>query len=265
MARLLYASELQGPPDWSFVAHRHDGWEVMVVLTGTYRSTTHQATFVARAGELVMHPPGMEHCDQGGPDRLRMFVIGLGADIAGGSRATPDLCGRVATLSSWLVQDHQRRNQSPGVNSLSAALVDELGRVADSSEASQIADSARAFLRAHLHEDIGLADVADHVGLSRSQLARTYRRSTGNTPIADLRRLRLERARELIASTRRPLASIAREVGLFDEFHLSRSFREAFGVTTSELRARIAGHADSTSAPQRVASPKKSPRPSGAT
>lgn len=68
--------------------------------------------------------------------------------------------------------------------------------------------------------------------------ARVFRRYYGMTPGEYVRRLRLEWALERIQRTAVPLASIALECGFADQSHLTRAFRQRFGLASSRFRRK---------------------------
>ena len=81
-----------------------------------------------------------------------------------------------------------------------------------------------------------LATVADAVGVHPAHLARTFRRRLGVTPGEYLRRLRLERAIALLASSDEPIADVAVGAGFYDQSHLTNALRNVTGLTPAELR-----------------------------
>lgn len=94
-----------------------------------------------------------------------------------------------------------------------------------------------ALMRARLDEDLGLDALAAAVGLTPWHFARAFRAATGETPLARLRRLRVERAAELIRAHTAPLAEIALACGFADQTHMTRAFRTVLGTTPGQLRA----------------------------
>ncbi len=90
-------------------------------------------------------------------------------------------------------------------------------------------DAVDGFLRRHLGERLGLADVARAVHVSPSTLSHRYRRETGQTPMQRLRQLRLDLAKALLHKGY-ALEHIAEVTGHCDAFHLSRVFKQAEGV-----------------------------------
>jgi len=101
-------------------------------------------------------------------------------------------------------------------------------------DASRI-ESARAFMRRHRHENLTIARIAAHAGISPAHFARSFKAATGIAPHDYLLNLRIERARELLA-TDMPIARIALEVGFSDQSHLNRVFTPIVACTPGEYR-----------------------------
>jgi len=93
-------------------------------------------------------------------------------------------------------------------------------------------------LRARLTEPWTLDALAAEVHLSRSQLVRSFDATTGLSPMAYLRQMRVERMARLLASTDLSVAEAARSVGWRNQFHASQCFHAAYGVSPTEYRRR---------------------------
>lgn len=94
-----------------------------------------------------------------------------------------------------------------------------------------------AVMRERLEEDLGLDALAAVVGLTPWHFARAFRAATGETPLARIRRLRVERAAELTHERSMSLAEIALACGFADQMHMTRAFRTVLGVTPGRLRS----------------------------
>ena len=88
-----------------------------------------------------------------------------------------------------------------------------------------------AHIDAHLEGDITVDDLAGMVRLSVSHFGRAFKQSFGHSPHAHIIAERLKRARGLMLETSDSLAQIALAVGLADQSHLSRLFRQHLGET----------------------------------
>ena len=93
-------------------------------------------------------------------------------------------------------------------------------------------------LRHRLTEPWSLDSLAAEVHLSRSQLVRAFDATVGTSPMAYLRRMRVERMARLLASTDLSVAEAARSVGWRNQFHASQCFHAHYGVSPTEYRHR---------------------------
>ncbi|GHC40499.1 AraC family transcriptional regulator [Streptomyces flavofungini] len=83
-----------------------------------------------------------------------------------------------------------------------------------------------------------LTELATELGLSRYQLLRAFRTTTGMPPYAWLAQYRVGRARGLLERGLRP-AAVAGLVGFADQAHLTRWFRRVVGVTPAAYRDSV--------------------------
>jgi len=96
---------------------------------------------------------------------------------------------------------------------------------------------AESWARQHLETGFPVEDLAAAAGLAPRTFARRVERATGLSPIRFLRRLRVERAVELLETTKLPLEEIARRVGYAEPTTLRRALRQEAGRGARELRA----------------------------
>jgi transcriptional regulator GlxA family with amidase domain len=96
---------------------------------------------------------------------------------------------------------------------------------------------AEAWARGRLTDGVGVAELGAAAGLEPRTFARRVRRATGLTPVAFLQRLRVERATDLLETTRLPFEEIAYRVGYSEPSTLRRLLRQQKGVTPREVRA----------------------------
>src|SRR5208282_970985 len=86
-----------------------------------------------------------------------------------------------------------------------------------------------ALLRVHLVDPLSLAEIGRKVGCSPFHLSRTFSAETGTTIPQYLRRLRMERAAELLQSGKCNVTEAALEVGYSSLSHFSQSFCQEMG------------------------------------
>lgn len=81
--------------------------------------------------------------------------------------------------------------------------------------------------------------VADQLGTNVKRLSRAFQAHLGTSPGGTYRQIRLERALWLVEHSARSMSEIAYECGFADASHFSRTFRSAFGVRPSDIRAKL--------------------------
>ncbi len=106
-----------------------------------------------------------------------------------------------------------------------------------------VAQRARDYLHSHLHQDIGLDDLAQVTGVDRFRLSRAFKAAFGLAPHAYLIQLRLTRARHLLARGEAPV-SVAAALGFADQSHLGRWFQRAYRMTPADYRRRCSNVPD---------------------
>jgi AraC family transcriptional regulator len=122
-------------------------------------------------------------------------------------------------------------------DSLSLALLVGLGRLGQSQTqttrrgglAHWKRQRATDYIEANLTAGVDLAALASLTRLSASHFVRAFKESLGVTPHQWLRNARIERAKQLIATMRTPLAQVALQTGFSDQAHLTRIFRQVTG------------------------------------
>jgi AraC-like DNA-binding protein len=98
---------------------------------------------------------------------------------------------------------------------------------------------AREILLAKLDTKVALSELESVTGLSRWDLARQFRKAYGINPYRFHLLRRLDRARELLRQGS-DLVDVAQALGFADQAHLSRHFRQAYGLPPGQWRGLVA-------------------------
>lgn len=91
-------------------------------------------------------------------------------------------------------------------------------------------------MESNVERTIPIQKVAASVGLSRRQLERLFMEQANSSPAIIYRRIRLERAKQMVLQTNAPLIEIAMDVGFENASHFARAFRKVFGQSPAKLR-----------------------------
>jgi AraC-like DNA-binding protein len=96
--------------------------------------------------------------------------------------------------------------------------------------------AAMAFFRAHLGDNIGVAQAARHCGVSRESLTRTFTARCGESPARWLRRQRLLVAEHLLQHDGATVAGIASQCGFASASHFIKMFHAHAGRSPGSYR-----------------------------
>ncbi len=94
------------------------------------------------------------------------------------------------------------------------------------------------FMRAHASEPIRVQDIPRHVPISRRVLEQQCKRLLGRSPAAELRRLRIERAKQMLMERPDTISQIATRCGFNHTEVLIRTFKAHVGMTPTQYRRR---------------------------
>jgi LacI family transcriptional regulator len=92
------------------------------------------------------------------------------------------------------------------------------------------------FIRDNIHRPIRGADLAACAGLSRRMLERRFRTAFGLAPLQEVRRFRVDRARQLLAETHLPMPLIAERCGFATPQLFANVFRRQTGQSPTRYR-----------------------------
>jgi len=95
---------------------------------------------------------------------------------------------------------------------------------------------ALQFIRMNLHRPIGVGDVVEATALSRRLLEQRFQKALGRSPAAEIRRVRIERAKQLLSDTRMSVAQVALASGFNFVEAMNVVFRREVGVTPTQYR-----------------------------
>jgi AraC-like DNA-binding protein/ligand-binding sensor protein len=92
------------------------------------------------------------------------------------------------------------------------------------------------YMGEHLGDDISRDDIARRACLSPAHFSRVVKQTFGHSFTDLLARMRVDRARELLHLTEKPLAEISAECGFADQSYFTKVFQKHTGQTPREFR-----------------------------
>jgi AraC-like DNA-binding protein len=247
--------------------HWHDSYLVGVTEQGVQQFHCRRQRHASTPGQVFTLEPGEIHdgdapCAAGftykmlylDPQWLSRELSGLFEQAPDGhllsfayTLATePRLAGAVTFAFAALHHKELRIVRQSALDALLVQLTDQVHwrRVMNPDpRLPQVALRARDYLHAHVHQDVGMDELAAACGVDRFRLTRAFKAAFGLPPHAYLVQLRLARARRMLAAGAWP-AQVANDLGFADQSHLGRWFMRAYGLSPAAYRSRCSNLPD---------------------
>lgn len=103
-------------------------------------------------------------------------------------------------------------------------------------------EAAKKYIMEHLGDSVSLEDVARKVGFNTTYFSQMFKRETGESFAAYRKRLRMEKAKELLEKGDMRIVDISVEIGYGDLPHFTKTFKQYTGYTPSEYRMKMGVH-----------------------
>jgi AraC-like DNA-binding protein/mannose-6-phosphate isomerase-like protein (cupin superfamily) len=257
---VAYVTEAQVIPTAPHRRHQHDEFQVIAMLAGAFAATIEADRFELRPGQVLVSQPNVWHelhalaaaADEPAhildirliaDDRQPMIHLLRQMDPPRAVMVGVEVLGQVAEALREAVAAKGLTRASR----LMAALWRLWTHVAVPVERELVQTygvpdrrlrRAEMFIRDHMADSIGVEHVAAAAGLSRNRLTALYRQHMQTTPADRLRRLRVERAQELLDSTTLSIKEVSRVCGFACPNHFSRVFSQIVGQAPGRARRK---------------------------
>ena len=103
---------------------------------------------------------------------------------------------------------------------------------------NEIVTQALEYITNNIGRSFNISNLLKVTGVSRPTLVAHFKNSLRRTPIMEVRRQRVERAKYLLAETNKTGKEIAKLCGMKEPVHFCRVFKELTGITPQEYRRR---------------------------
>lgn len=176
-------------------------------------------------GDLMLYSRNCLHEERSSPkDPIELIFFAFAEDLDDRIRVLKDDGGRVRQITRWLWEEHQAGRQELAEDYFQV-IIGEIKKLLSDKPLADLVFKSQNFMRQHLHQLITLEELAKQVNMSKYHFLREYKKETGFTPLEDFRKLRLQKATELLQKTNLPLKAIAEMTGFANEYHFSREFK----------------------------------------
>lgn len=250
--------------DWTITPHSHrEMWQFIHVAKGGAEATLEDARIALEPRSVLAIPDGVVHGFAFEADTLgwvlsietRLFETAAFAPLrkllaqhgfavvklAMTSAKNRDVNFLFSRLHDEFL--HAREGRGVMLDSLTSALLVLLLRDAPETpgataapEGARLAAGFRDLVNKRFREHWTVADYADALRVSQSQLSRTIRRATGQSPAAIVNARLLLEAQRNLHYTEATAAQIGLDLGFQDPAYFSRFFKRLCGVTPRRYR-----------------------------
>ena len=241
-------------PRHGYAAHRHDTYAIGVTLRGVQAFRYRGLVRHCLPGEChILYPDEIHDGFSGSDDGFRYRIAHIDPHLIQGALQgkalpfVPDPVVRLTALQMRLlspVWDMDERIDEEREAELAAATADALLELSGGPPPRQEALDLPALLRVreHIASSPGrrrtLADLERLSGLDRWTLARQFRSAFGTSPTRFRTMRQLDLVRRLVRQGT-TLIDAAYEAGFSDQCHMSRHFKNAYGLTPARWAASL--------------------------
>lgn len=95
----------------------------------------------------------------------------------------------------------------------------------------------KQYIDINYYKKLSIEEIAKDSFLSRQYIRNIFQANIGFSPKKYLKKVRMEKAAELLTGTNYKIALIAKSVGYEDQLQFSKAFHSTFGVSPSEYRS----------------------------
>lgn len=239
--------------------HLHDCYEIYYLEEGEIVHFVDEKTYIARAGDFVLIPPGSVHktLPRHGQAHTRILIYLPASFLQGVEDAglydsfeqilvtTTNRRLAQRLLGSLLAEDSGAANPTL-MRAMMTELLIYLNRWAslESPQREQEPQSGMErkvkemteYLDAHFSEPITLPELAERFYLNPTYVSRIFRRITGMTYTEYLTRRRLKQAVHLLNTTDKKVAEISALVGFHSDNHFCKIFKQHMGASPKTFR-----------------------------
>jgi AraC-like DNA-binding protein len=243
-------------PGFVFPGNIHEGPELLYVDRGTLHCVVEGLELILSPGDLVLFNAGQFHMVYGegadGPRYLSIVFKVRDADLSVLANRKLPAPTMAPELLQLVAQEWQHPDPySPGL-ALSAleillmVLLRESGNPSPNARTAhaihtenQVIRRAQQYISAHVREKLPVPLVARKADVSPSYLTALFHQHLGISPGDYIRRIKLQKSKELIREGSMNFTEIAAALSYSTVHHFSRQFKEKFGITPTEYARSV--------------------------
>ena len=240
-------------PSYGIQRNSFSSYLLMVMLTGSLSWQTRTSRGVARAGQVLLLDCNAPHAYAAQGKCSFTFVHFAGAQSqalydeivrTGGNliltREPNALHEAIGEMLACMRSD-RRMNEGQASAMIHAMLMQLLecsGASGEGALGNPVVDRAIAHIQGHLTEKLSVEEIATSAGYSASYFSHMFAEETGMSPYQFVVKCRVEKAQQLLKTTRLTVQEIAFQCGFNSAANFCYTFRRMCGCSPHEYRKR---------------------------
>ena len=234
----------------SYAVHRniHNSYLLIVMMSGALNYQTRRQRGTIRVGQAMLMDCNLPHSYQAQGKCSFTFIHAQSREIfeyinrSSGSVIRLTDSTRMHELVGELLgymKDDRRVNEAQTSSMLYGilmVLMQSGGVSGEGNIGNSIVDQAIEYIQSHLADPLTVESIAANAGYSPSYFSHVFHKETGLSPYRFVVRSRMDRAMQLLQTTRLPVQDIAFQVGFNSVANFSYAFRKEKGMSPHECR-----------------------------
>lgn len=216
--------------------HEHDDAFATIVVEGQLTEEHRGTARHARVYDAIVHDAGARHSNRFAGSRTRCLRV-QGVRFERTMLLSSPAAAAIAA-KSWREFQHSDALSPIVIESAMLELFVISERQSDAGAAPRWLRRVVHIVEERFSDALTLTEVATELDVHPGTLAREFRRHCGTTFGERIRTLRVDYARQRLASNA-PLHEIASDAGFADQSHFTRTFRRATGMTPASYRRAL--------------------------
>ena len=95
------------------------------------------------------------------------------------------------------------------------------------------------YIKSHTTDNISVAQIADHLGISNTYLSRIFKQETGLSVVDYIKKVKIKEAKFLLKYTNLTLVEISEKLAYSSQSHFNTVFKEAMSITPKQYRDKV--------------------------
>ncbi|WP_445738829.1 helix-turn-helix domain-containing protein [Niallia sp. FSL R7-0271] len=237
-----------------FPNHFHEYYVIGFIENGQRKLTCKNKDFIINKGDMVIFNPLDNHaCEQVDLNALDYRCLNINADIMKkvakeimGVDYLPYFTSPVLVQTSFapllkevhemIMSTNEELEKEESFYFLMEHLIKKCSiKYEESTSTDERLHAVCRYMEKNYTEHLTLTDLAEVCDMNKYTLLRSFTRNFGITPYRYLQTIRINEAKKLLESGRKPI-DVSMETGFADQSHFSNFFTEFIGLTPGQYR-----------------------------